>query len=62
MSMSSRIEVSEATRDITLSLNMADAKALVEWLHQTNSEPPYAGKLLYGAVLAISEGREYGGH
>jgi hypothetical protein len=50
------------TRTIILHITKDEAELLREWLHQTHTEPPYSGKLLYGAVSAVADGRNHGGH
>ncbi len=59
--MATHITVEPLSRSVVLTLTPDEAKLLRDWM-QTSTEPPYAGKLLYGAVSAIADLREYGGH
>jgi hypothetical protein len=57
--MTMTVHVSPTTRTLTLTLTPVQAQALMENFDQTR-EPNEEGKQLYGALVAIRNGTNYG--
>ncbi len=53
------VSVDGATRWITMSLTPAEANTMRDWLEMGGEPPIVAAKMLYAAVSAVADGRDY---